>query len=93
MKIATIIGAAVAIFIAALIFLLTKKMPPPYDDPANIVINGERMSAKEYVEEFCRGNNDKYRGSSFCERATTEMVRRSTGSENPNNPFHGVTVR
>lgn len=93
MKIAYIVSAAVAIFIATLIFFLQKKMPPPYDDPADIVINGEHMSAKEYVEEFCRGKNDKYRGSSFCERATTEMVRKSTSSENPKNPFHGVTLR
>lgn len=91
--------AATAILIISLtVYLSTKEngieeMPPPYDNPSDIVVGGVRMSPHEYVNEFCRGRNEKYRGSPYCERATTEIVLRSSGSQNPNNPFHGATLK
>lgn len=82
---------AAPIFVGIYVFFTKKEnMPPHYEDPYAITIDGTSMHARDYVNQFCRGKNDIYRDSPYCQRATNAMIG-TNGMDNPNNPFYGVT--
>jgi hypothetical protein len=47
---------------------------PHVDDPSNIVINGEKMSATAFIEKYCIGKERDFTCSKVLEAATRNFL-------------------
>ena len=73
------------LLMAVILISACQKSPfPPFDDASNIVIDGKKLSAREYLEKYCigkpGGSDDKYCKAAI-EQNTKEFLKPSGNSQ------------
>lgn len=70
-----------------------RNLPPSFESVDNIIVDGQKMTAREYREKYCKKEQRmEYDDERRCTVVIDKVLSQASSTENPNSSIYGQGV-